>query len=470
MRDPAVLADSRPAWCVIVMHAPEQRGAGRVDGVSPPRAGTAYAWYVAGFLTVASTVSIIDRQILALMIGPVKRDLAATDTMMGLLGGLAFTLFYTLLTLPIAWLADHASRRRIIALGIFFWSLATVGCGLAASYGQLFAARATVGIGEAALGPAAISLLSDYFDRRRLPMAIAVFGAAPFIGVGLANLAGGYLVQWLEAQPRLALPLLGEVRSWQAMFVIVGLPGLVLAALSLTVREPARKGRIENGQALDFRGVLRFFAARRGFFGWHFAGFTALAIQGWALFYWVVEFFLREHGADRAGTGLAFGLIALFVGLAGGLLAGRMAKGMMDAGRPDATMRLVLVACLALAVVGVAAFLVPGSGLAMTLVAAAIFFMGWPNGLGSAALQFVVPNELKGRTMALYFVVVNFLSYTLGPLLGGLIGDVVFGGGALGPTLALMAAINYPLAAFCIWRSLPHFRAALGSAEAWRAD
>src|SRR5207237_1286166 len=125
----------------------------------------------------------IDRQILALMIGPVKRDLGVSDTMMGLLGGLAFTLFYTALTLPMAWLADRSSRRRIIAVGTFFWSLATMACGLASTFWHLFAARATVGVGEATLAPAAISILSDTFDRARLPLAITIFGAAPFIGV-----------------------------------------------------------------------------------------------------------------------------------------------------------------------------------------------------------------------------------------------------------------------------------------------
>ena len=440
-----------------------------VDVTSPrSRDSTFYAWYVVGFLTLASTVSTIDRQILALMIGPVKRDLGVSDTMMGLLGGLAFTLFYTVLTLPMAWFADRTSRRRIIGIGIFFWSLATMGCGLASRFWHLFIARATVGVGEATLGPAAISMLSDYFDRRRLPLAVAIFGAAPFIGVGLANLLGGVVVSNLEAMPHISLPVFGAMRSWQAMFVIVGAPGLVLALITLTVREPPRVGRIASGAGMSIRDALRFFAGRKRFLTYHFIGYTALAMQGWALFYWVIEFFLREHGADRASVGFTFGLIALVVGTGGGVFAGQLAARMMRDGRADATLRLVLVATLALIPVGVAAFLVPSYALAMTLVAVAIFFMGWPNGLGTAALQFIVPNELRGQMMALYFVVVNFLSYSFGPLLGGLISDQVFAGKSLGGTLALMAAVNYPIGAFCIWRCLAHFRTALAAAEAWR--
>ncbi|WP_298675456.1 MFS transporter [uncultured Sphingomonas sp.] len=429
-----------------------------------------HRWYVVGFLTLASTVSVIDRQILAVMIGPMKRDLGISDTMMGLLGGLAFTCFYTILTIPMAWLADRANRRRIIGLGIFFWSLATMACGFATKFTHLFLARATVGVGEATLSPAAISMLSDYFDRSRLPLAMGIFGVAPFIGLGLANLLGGAIVSHLEALPHIALPVFGEMRSWQAMFVIVGAPGLLLSVATLTIKSPLRIGRLNaNAAGMTLGEAARFFAGRRRFLVYHFIGFTALAMQGWALFYWVVEFFLREHGASRAQVGFTFGLIALLLGSGGGIFAGEVAARMMRLGRTDATLRLVLGATLVLVTLGVTAFLVPGYALAMTLVAAAVFFMGWPNGLGAAALQLIVPNELRGQVMALYFVVVNFLSYSFGPLLGGLVSDQLFHGESLGGTLALMAAVNYPIGAFCIWRCLSHFRTALGQAEAWRA-
>ena len=441
------------------------------DGAGARTASSsAYMWYVVGFLTLAATISTIDRQILALMIGPVKRDLGVSDTMMGLLGGLAFTLFYTVLTLPMAWLADRGSRRRIIGWGMFFWSLATVGCGLAGRFSHLFFARMCVGIGEATLSPAAVSMLSDYCDRARLPLAIGIFSAAPFIGVGLANILGGMVVQHLETLPQVTVPLFGDMRSWQAMFVIVGLPGLALVALMSTLREPPRKGRAVGAVHKDIpmRDILRFVADRRQFLGLHFLAYTAMAVQGWGLFYWIVEFFIREHGASRGEIGLIYGLIALFVGLLGGIVSGIASGRMMRAGRPDATLRLVLVAILALVPIGVAMPLVPGFRSALILLTLATFFMGWPNGLGMSALQFIVPNELRGRIIALYLVVVNFLAYSLGPLLGGLISDKVFGGDSLGHTLALMAAVNYPLAALCTWRALRHFRAALTAAEAWR--
>lgn len=431
----------------------------------------AYNWYVAGFLTALATLSIIDRQILALMIGPVKRDLGVNDTMMGLLGGLAFALFYTALTLPMAYLADTGSRRRIIGWGVLFWSVATVCCGLVGRYSELFFARMCVGIGEATLQPAAVSMMSDTFDRARLPLALGIFSAAPFIGIGLANILGGVVVQQLEALPVVVLPLLGEVRSWQAMFIVVGLPGLLFALLTMTIREPTRRGAVRaDAPTIDFRGMMSFFGGRRHFLTLHFIAYTALAMQGWAVFYWLVEFFIREHGATRAEVGLTYGVIALVFGTLGSVVAGLLSARLMRAGRREATLQLVLAASLLLIPVGIAAPLVSGFWPAMGLFAIATFFMGWPTGLGTAALQFIVPNELRGRIIAFYLVVVNFLSYALGPLLGGLISDQVFGGKSLGATLALMAAVNYPVGAWCVWRSLPHFRAALMTAESWQEN
>lgn len=442
------------------------------DSVSAVRPSL-YAWYVVGFLTLASTVSVIDRQILALMIGPVKRDLGVSDTMMGLLGGLAFTLFYTVLTLPMAWLADRGSRRRIVGWGIFFWSLATVACGLAGRYWQLFVTRMCVGVGEATLTPAAVSMLSDTFDRARLPLALGIFSAAPLIGVGLANMLGGAVVQYLESVPEIVVPLFGALRSWQAMFIAVGAPGILLALLALTIAEPVRRGRstlAAPGRDIPLAVIVRFAADRRAFLTWHFIGYTALAMQGWGLFYWVVEFFIREHNAARGEIGMAYGAIALVIGAAGSVAAGLLSGRMMRGGRADATLRLVLVSALCLIPIGAAMPLVPGYRQALLLVAAATFFMGWPTGLGMSALQFVVPNELRGRIVALYLVVVNFLSYSLGPLLGGLLSDHVAGARPLGTTLALMAAINYPVGAFAIWRALRHFRVALDAARAWEPD
>ena len=267
-----------------------------------------YLGYVVLMLTLAATLSIIDRQILNVMIGPVKRDLGGiSDTQVSLIMGFAFSLFYSFLALPAGWIADRYNRRRLMAAGIVGWSVMTALCGIAGGYWQLFLARMGVGIGEATLGPAATSTLSDYFNPERLPLAVGIFSAAPFIGMGLANIGGGPLIDYLESAPDQVLPVLGEVYSWQLVFLILGLPGIVFGFLMLTLREPARRGRmVKEGQGVPMAEVWRFIRRRKAFFGLVFLAYLGLATQGWSLFSWIVEFYVRNHGWSRARIGVNY--------------------------------------------------------------------------------------------------------------------------------------------------------------------
>jgi MFS family permease len=434
--------------------------------------GEAYLWYVVLFLTCASTLAYIDRQILALMIGPVKRDLGISDTQIGLLVGLAFSLFYCAVTVPIAWLADVSSRRAVIGAGILSWSVLTGLSGLAQNYAQLFLARMGVGLGEATLGPAAYSLLSDYFPRERLPLAVAVFATAPFIGVGLANMLGGGLVELLETLPPVDLPLVGAVRSWQVTFFVVGAPGLLLALLTFSIREPGRRGRMRlhvlQGAAAPWAEVFAFMRQNGRLFALHFVGFLFLAMQGWTIFAWLIEFFVRVHGMSRAAIGFTYGAIALSAGLTGSVTAGQIATSLLRRGSTDGTMRLTVVAACIMAPLAVVMPLISEVRVAVGLLIPLTFFMAWPPGLGVAALQAVTPNELRGRVIAFYLLFVNFLSFTLGPFLVGFFNDSVFHSeAAIGRTLSTLAAASYPLAALTLIACLSPFRAAVARAREW---
>ena len=190
-------------------------------------------------MTVAYIFSFIDRQIINLLVEPIREDLQLTDTQISLLQGIAFALFYTLMGIPIARLADAANRRAIIAAGVFLWSLMTVMCGLAKSFGQLFAARIGLGIGEAALSPPAFSLFTDYFPPGKVTRAIAVFSGGSFLGAGLAYIIGGYVVDFVTRLDVVDIPVFGQVRTWQMAFIAVGLPGMLLRAAGAV---PARTG------------------------------------------------------------------------------------------------------------------------------------------------------------------------------------------------------------------------------------
>ncbi|HEX7034183.1 MAG TPA: MFS transporter [Pseudomonadales bacterium] len=429
------------------------------------------AWrlcYVVVVLTLAATLSFIDRQILAVMIGPIKRDLGGlSDTEISLIIGLAFSLVYSVATLPLARLADRWNRRNIIAAGIFGWSAMTSLAGFANSYWQLFAARMGVGIGEASLGPATVSMLADKLPQSRLPLVYGVVATAPFIGSGLASLVGGPLVDYLEARPALALPVLGEIFSWQAVLVLVGLPGIVLALLMFTIREPERRlTPAESDAGYSYREVWQFVRERRRYLSLHFVGYLCLSIQGFAFLTWIVEFFVRKHGWSRTDIGITYGLIAIVVGIAGSVWAGYYAGRMIARGRSDAAMRLTLWGCLGLGPLAVVMPLVDSDLLAVALVVPITFGMSMPPGLSNAALQAIAPNRMRGQLIAIYLICVSFLSYLLAPLIIGVTNDYVFGReDAIDLSLASLATVNYGVAAVCLTLCLRPLRDAIRAAR-----
>ncbi len=203
----------------------------------------ATAWTLTILLTLSYIVSFIDRQLLGLLVSPIKADLGISDLKMGLLLGLAFSLFYVTLGVPIGWLADRVNRRNLVIAGITLWCIMTAACGLSKSYGQLFLARVGVGVGEATLSPCALSLISDSFPPERRARAIGVYSIGVSVGGGLAYLLGGALVQAVADAPPIDWPVLGEIRPWQSAFIIIGLAGLVVALLLTMVPEPARHER-----------------------------------------------------------------------------------------------------------------------------------------------------------------------------------------------------------------------------------
>ena len=217
--------------------APETAPALRSDVPEPlPGAsGGAYRWYVLGLLMLIYAFNFIDRQVITILAPELKRDLGLTDAQLGLLYGTAFAMFYSLFGIPLAKLADGWSRVKTLAIGLTFWSAMTTLSGFASSFAQLGAARLGVGIGEASGSPAAVSLLSDYFPKAMRATALAIYTTGLYVGMGLSLVIGGYvLATWDGAF---------GLRGWQAAFIVVGLPGVVLAAIVLlTVREPVRGG------------------------------------------------------------------------------------------------------------------------------------------------------------------------------------------------------------------------------------
>lgn len=426
----------------------------------------AYAWYVVGVLTFAYMVAFIDRQILSLLVQPIRHDLGISDTQISLLAGFAFAIFYSILGVPIARLADRRSRRAIISVGVFLWSLMTAACGLAKSFTGLFVARVGVGVGEAALSPAAYSIMADYFPPQRLARAIAVYAMGLYLGAGLAMIAGSAVVRLVSEAGPMDLPLIGTVFPWQLTFFVVALPGLLVLLGMATVREPKRREFLADGssreataRAATLSEIVGFFRRNLRFIFAHFAGFGLLGTVITAFMVWTPELLRRSHGMDIADAGLAYGILLLVFGTAGPYAGGWTASWLAGKGYKDAEMRAALIGGAAMAPLAVLAPLAPGPVSAIALLAAASFALSFPQALPPTMLQLVAPNNLRAQATAIFMLVSVLTAYSVGPILVALMNDYVFrDDAALGHSLAIVSAALTPIGTLCLWYGMKPYR------------
>ncbi|MBV6416392.1 MAG: putative sialic acid transporter [Steroidobacteraceae bacterium] len=379
-----------------------------------------YAWYVALLLTATQVVSYVDRFLPGLLLEAIKHDLGLTDFEVGLLMGPAFGLFYVFVGVPIGWLADRRSRRAILAAGISVWCAMTATAGLVRSFVPLFLTRMGVGLGEACVAPCGVSLISDYFPRERRAPPLSLFMAGTFIGAGCAFLFGGPLVHYIMEMPALTVPLLGDLRSWQLAFVIVGLPGFALAALMFTIREPRREDQARREVAADAAGraslgaALHFMRKRWTAFGALFVGSAAVVTMG-SLSFWNVALFARTWGWGVRDVGIATGLLFFIGGSLGTLLGIWLTKRWIAAGRKDATLR-ALWAGLAIAVPGFALYpLMPHAGLAVAMQLFAFGGQAMAAAAGPASITLIAPGQIKAQATAIYYLCIGLFGQLLGP-------------------------------------------------------
>ncbi len=408
--------------------------------------GLGYAWYVVIVLMVCLTLSFIDRQILSLLVSPIKRDLGISDTRIGLLQGPAFALFYTFMGLPVGWLVDRYSRRTIIAAGVFFWSLMTAVCAVAGSFWSLFAARVGVGVGEATLGPAAMSLTSDYFPKEKLGGALSVYAMGIFIGSGLAMIVGGTVVGAVEGMPAVTLPVIGEIASWRLTFLIVGLPGVLVGLLVYTVREPLRRNllRTAEGKAsqLNLREVAREVMLRWRSVAGVCVALSAQAACNYAIFAWAPEYFLRVHGWGPRERGMALGVMTLTAGIAGMYAGGKLCDRWLRQGVHEAPLKVGVVGAVWAGIFFGLAMSMPDVTWLLLVMVPAQFFLALPVGSSYAALQLIFPNQLRGLVAALMAFTISIGGQSLGPFLPGVFNDYLFrDGNMVGWSLALTVAL-----------------------------
>lgn len=431
------------------------------------RKSYAYEWYVVAVCMLAYIFSFIDRQILALMIEPIKHDMQLTDTQFSLLHGLAFSLFYAFMGMPIALLADKFSRPKIIAIGVAFWSLATALCGVSKNFTQMFLARIGVGIGEAALSPATYSMLSDMFPREKLGRAVAIYSIGSFIGGGVAFLIGGYVIDLLKNLDSVAVPLLGEMRPWQVTFFLVGLPGLLVALLiALTIRDPARKGlKLDAAgkvHAPSMKQAFRFLAVHRKTFTCHYLGFSFYAMTLFCMLSWTPAFYMRKFGLAPSDTGYMLGIVVLLANTSGVFCGGWLIDWLAKKGYSDAPIRAGVIGAIGMAVPAIAFTQVNELWMSVALLAPAMFFASFPMPASTAAMQILPPNQMRAQISALFLLISNLIGLGLGTTLVALLTDRLFHNPAMvGSSISLLNAFAVAFTLFLLIKGCRHFRESL---------
>jgi len=444
--------------------------ASRADELPYPR--PAYAWYVVAILLAAYILAFVDREVIALLVPDIKKTLSISDTRMSFLLGGAFAVFYTFFGVLIAWVADSGNRRWLICCGVAVWSLMTMACGAAMSFPALFAARVGVGAGEAALNPPALSLMKDYFPTDRIGRAIGLYSAGVSSGSGIAFIIGGTVYPAVHAAGRARWPIVGWVEPWQQMFIWVGLPGLLMSLLILTVREPQRREFLRTGirpRAAPIWTTLRFVGQRWRSFIVLFFALSVLGIMAYGIGFWIPEFLRRTYrltAAELGGYVRWRGVVVIPVGLIGVVLGGWLCD-VLQKRHDDGYIRVCLLAYVMLGIGYVALPLMPTPALAILMLIPATIGGAAPTAAGTAAIIAIAPANMRAQIIALFYFTLNTVGFFLGPTSVALITDYGFHDESmLRYSLVIVAgvAVIAGLALFAFAR--PHYRASIAESRA----
>lgn len=419
-----------------------------------------YAWYMVSLCTIAYIFSFIDRTIINLLVEPIRADLDLSDTQFSLIQGLAFALCYASMGIPIARLADSKSRPLIISVGILIWSIATATCGATKTFWQLFVARMGVGVGEAALSPAAYSMIADSFPKSKLGLALGVYSTGVFIGAGLAFIIGGTVVGYISDFGIVDLPIIGIVKPWQMTFFIVGLPGVVIAALfALTIRDPKRKG-VKDSAGFPIRDIAAYIILHKKTFASHYLGFGFLSLALFAVLSWAAAFLIRKFGLEIKEVGFYLGVIALLGNSAGVLCSGLLTDFFTRRGYHDAPLRSAMIGGIGGILPSALIGFMPDLHGALILMALSMFFTSFPLATSAAALQLMAPNQMRAQVTSLFFISLNIIGITGGSTLVALCTDYVFREPTMvGYSMAVISASAAALGAMILCWGLKHFSA-----------
>ena len=382
------------------------------------------SWYAVIILTLAYVLSFVDRQILALLIKPIKEDLGLTDFQISLLIGPAFAICYTTFGIPIGWLVDRFNRRSIAATGVLFWSLMTGLCGLSNGYLLLFIARLGVGLGEAALTPASYSLLSDMFPAKKLVKAIAVYMSGAIIGISMAFLLGGLLASWAEANSSIQIPILGEIRGWHVPFILLTFPGILLSVFVFLINEPARRSKTDLGS--PNLPVLPFLKQASPALIPLFLAMGAQSVVVYANLSWMPTLLSRTYGWDTATIGVTLAGVFLAAGLLGNFIGAQVGSWFLGRDNRTSFLNIGLFSGSCLFVLGPLVALATSPVMVCAILFVMILLTSLPTAIVPTAVQMVTPQQLRGQISAIYLFATQIIGLMFGPTIVAFMTDFVF--------------------------------------------
>lgn len=391
------------------------------DTLPPPR----QAWYAVGILALTTTLTMLDQGVFSLLIQQIIDEFHLTDTEASMLLGPAAAFVYVLVGVPLSPLVDRWRRTWMLSAGIAVWGFAMMACGLVANFVQLLVARMTVGAGESVNGPAAYSVVSDYFSRNQLPKAIYALQIGSVAGSGLSLLLGGMMIYIIANIGAPTLPFVGEIRPWQAVIMAVGLPGVFVALLLLTVKEPPRRNSSTRVSGVPLVGAIQYMWLHFAIYGPLFIGLTLGALdQGNRA--WSAAFFQRTYGWEPSTYGMAAGvvsIIAMFIGLFAGA---RWVDRMQARGQVDAPFRVIIYTRAISIPFAIAMPLMPTPELALACSGVGFLTLGMSGPMLNAVMLIVTPNQIRGQVMALYLFIFTVIGQGFSPVITGLTTDYIF--------------------------------------------
>lgn len=427
-----------------------------------PSLGTAYYMVVALFLVYV--LAWLDRLIISMMVEPMKEGLGLGDFEMSLVLGPAFAISYAIFAIPLGWATDRFSRRLVIFCGVVVWSIATFACGLATSFSSLIVCRIFVGVGEAALLPAAYSLIADAFPRDKVTFATSMFQTAGKIGSAMAFGLGGLLIGVAATLHHIEWPVLGRLEAWQVTFAIIGLPGFALAFLAFTFPEPGRHGPGKSGGA-EPEALMPFVKKHGGLLALMILAFTCLAVVGYSMTSWVPTYIARRFHWEPAEYGPALSMMNL-IGAASLVLLGKAVDVLFARGVQDAHLRFYSWLIVALSPAILSAFFVPNVYAFLALYAVIQLITVPYIVYCSALVAILAPNRLRGRLLGTVMFVTNIVGFGAGPTIVGALTEFAFGDESkIGYSLAIIVIGGSSIALVAMVCALPLLRRALSQRE-----